>query len=303
MQDASSLLAAYDDQLRSEAETPTAIAVTRLGPLRLVSFARGRGFVTYRDLGGADAADIARWVEGAHRHFTNNSEFRIVEWKTRGHDHAPGLHDALVAHGFIPEEPESIMVGEVRSLVSDVALPEGVTLRTIDSPDDVARMCAMQAEVFAGVESDAMTQALLRRLALKDGMSLWIAEAGGRDRHLGPTGACPRHGVCRHLGRRHARRMARERHLSRIDLGAGSGRVGRREDADPQRLHRFLTTHPGSGRTGEGVNNDALCMEARADGFIDLGPTLDAASDVEELTLASNLLGHTKEQVTRSFAQ
>lgn len=179
MQDASSLLAAYDDQLRSEAETPTAIAVTRLGPLRLVSFARGRGFVTYRDLGGADAADIARWVEGAHRHFTNNSEFRIVEWKTRGHDHAPGLHDALVAHGFIPEEPESIMVGEVRSLVSDVALPEGVTLRTIDSPDDVARMCAMQAEVFAGVESDAMTQALLRRLALKDGMSLWIAEAGG----------------------------------------------------------------------------------------------------------------------------
>lgn len=44
-------------------------------------------------------------------------------------------------------------------------------------------------------------------------------------------------------------------------------------------------------------------MEARADGFIDLGPTLDAASDVEELTLASNLLGHTKEQVTRSFAQ
>jgi predicted GNAT family acetyltransferase len=89
------------------------------------------------------------------------------------------LHDALVAHGFIPEEPESIMVGEVRSLVSDVALPEGVTLRTIDSPDDVARMCAMQAEVFADVESDAMTQALLRRLALKDGMSLWIAEAGG----------------------------------------------------------------------------------------------------------------------------
>ena len=32
--------------------------------------------------------------------------------KTWAHDHAPGLHDALVANGFIPDEPESIMIGE-----------------------------------------------------------------------------------------------------------------------------------------------------------------------------------------------
>ncbi|UMG91456.1 hypothetical protein [Nocardioides sp. TF02-7] len=35
-----------------------------------------------------------------------------VEWKTRGHDRAPGLHEALVDHGFVPGEPESIMVGD-----------------------------------------------------------------------------------------------------------------------------------------------------------------------------------------------
>ena len=53
-------LDAYDRQLRTEAETPSAVAVTRLGPLRLVTFAGGRGFVTYRDLGGADRAMIGR---------------------------------------------------------------------------------------------------------------------------------------------------------------------------------------------------------------------------------------------------
>lgn len=56
------LLAAYDQQLRTDAETPSAVAVERLGPLRLVTFSGGRGFVTYRDLGGADAPRIAGWV-------------------------------------------------------------------------------------------------------------------------------------------------------------------------------------------------------------------------------------------------
>jgi hypothetical protein len=56
-------LAAYDERLRADAETPSAIEVTRLGPLRLVTFLGGRGFVTYRDLGGAEEDDVARLVQ------------------------------------------------------------------------------------------------------------------------------------------------------------------------------------------------------------------------------------------------
>lgn len=56
----SKLLAAYDQQLRTDAETPSAVAVERLGPLRLVTFAGGRGFVTYQDLAGAGADTIAQ---------------------------------------------------------------------------------------------------------------------------------------------------------------------------------------------------------------------------------------------------
>lgn len=44
--DSAALLAAYDSQLRTDAETPGAIAVARQGPLRLVTFAGGRGFIT-----------------------------------------------------------------------------------------------------------------------------------------------------------------------------------------------------------------------------------------------------------------
>jgi len=58
MDDRPALLRAYDEQLRTDAETPGTLSVVRLGPLRLATFAGGRGFVTYQDLGGADASAI-----------------------------------------------------------------------------------------------------------------------------------------------------------------------------------------------------------------------------------------------------
>jgi len=103
-----------------------------------------------------------------------------VEWKTRGHDRAPGLHDALVSSGFAPDEPESIMIGEARRLAVDVALPDGVGVREVTSEPDVRAMCAMQAEVFGDTDTEDTGNAVLRRLAAGDGMQLWVAEAGGQ---------------------------------------------------------------------------------------------------------------------------
>jgi hypothetical protein len=173
-------LDAYDSQLRTEAETPSAIAVARLGPLRLVTFAGGRGFVTYRDLGDADAATIARWVEDAVAHYRADAAIARVEWKTRGHDRAPGLHEALAANGFVPGEPESIMVGEAALLAVDCPLPQGVELRQVTSEADVRALSASQEVIFGGDFADEMTDALLRRLSRGDGMELWVAEAEGQ---------------------------------------------------------------------------------------------------------------------------
>ncbi len=180
MTDASTLLAVYDEQLRTDAETPSALSVTVHGPLRLVTFPDGRGFVTYRDLGGADAAGIRALVSATVAHFTAQREVTKVEWKTRGHDHAPGLHEALVGAGFEPEEPESIMLGEARLLAVDVRLPDGVTLRTVTDEADVRAMSAMADEAFGDPVSDERADSLLHRLTLDDGMELWVAEADGR---------------------------------------------------------------------------------------------------------------------------
>ncbi len=178
--DPTQLLARYDAQLRTDAETPSAISVTTHGPLRLVAFAGGRGFVTYQDLDGADGDQIQELVSAALDHFRADPTILRVEWKTRGHDHAPGLHDSLIEAGFEPNEPESIMIGEASALAVDVALPDAVTLRTVSTEPDVRAMSAMADEVFGDPVSPEMADALLRRLARNDGMELWVAEAEGQ---------------------------------------------------------------------------------------------------------------------------
>ena len=187
MNDRSRFLAAYDEQLRTDAETPSALAVSVLGPLRLVTFPGGRGFVTYQDLGGADADEIRPLVAAALAHYQANPEVTQVEWKTRAHDDAPGLHESLLDHGFVAEEPESIMIGAAKRLAVDVRLPHGVTLRQITEESDVRAMTAMSAQVFGDsvAQGAAMADALLRRLSLDHGMELWIAEA---DRHVVSAG-------------------------------------------------------------------------------------------------------------------
>jgi hypothetical protein len=178
--DHAALLEAYDEQLRTDAETASAASVTRLGPLRLATFESGRGFITYRDLDGADAGTIRGLVPRALAHFEADPDIGHVEWKTRGHDHAPGLHDALVDNGFVKGEPESIMVGEARLLAVDVPLPDGVTLRRITDEADIRAMTAMQDEAFGDRIAASMADYLLRRLARQDGMEMWVAEAEGR---------------------------------------------------------------------------------------------------------------------------
>jgi len=173
------LLIAYDQQLRTDAETPSATGVERLGPLRLVTFAGGRGFVTYQDLDGANARRIAGWVAEALAFYRSDPAIVRVEWKTRGHDHAPGLHEALLDNGFEPDETESIMIGAANALNADVQLPPGVSLRRVSAERDIRAMSAMQDEVFGTDVSDGNADAILRRVALDDGMELWVAEHEG----------------------------------------------------------------------------------------------------------------------------
>lgn len=178
--DPTALLAAYDEQLRADAETPCAISVTRVGPLRLANFAGGRGFVTYRDLGGADVTAIRQLVPAVLAHYCSDPDINRIEWKTRGHDLAPGLEATLRHNGFAPDPPESIMIGDAQSLAVGLPLPTGVSVRQVTEEPDVRAMAVMQDEAFGEPVRDENVDALLRRQSVDKLMELWVAEVGGR---------------------------------------------------------------------------------------------------------------------------
>lgn len=172
-------LAAYDAQLRTDAEAASASRADRLGPLWLLTFGVGHGFITYQDLGDADSGTLRRLVADASTYYRDYPEIHQVEWKTRGHDYAPGLHESLLENGFVAGEPESIMIGHAQSLAVEVTVPAGVTIRRVTAEPDVRAMTAMQAVVFGESDSYDRAAEMLRRIATDDGMELWVAEAGG----------------------------------------------------------------------------------------------------------------------------
>jgi hypothetical protein len=171
------LLEAYDAQLREQAEMTSATSFDRVGPLWRGTFG-DRGFVSYRSLEGYTGAALDDLIAHTVEHYRADGRITSAEWKTRGHDGPPDLADRLRHHGFEPEEPETVMVGEAARLAEAVALPEGVQLRRIDTvPNpypELVRAAAAQAKAFGvafGVED------WMRRLARNaDQVEFWIAE-------------------------------------------------------------------------------------------------------------------------------
>jgi hypothetical protein len=172
------LLAAYDTQLRGEPEALGAARRIRLGPLWLACFPGGRGFITYRDLGGLRGTALAGLVGAAIGCLAADPEVREVEWKTRAHDTADGLHAALLDHGFAPQERESIMIGRAELLALDLPVPDGVRLRRVTEPEEVRRASHAADVLFGGQPDEHRAVDLLGRVAR--GAEVWIAEAEGR---------------------------------------------------------------------------------------------------------------------------
>jgi ribosomal protein S18 acetylase RimI-like enzyme len=177
--DAATLLAAYDAQLRGVAEVAGSLSWDREGPLwRAVSMTDG--FVSYESLEGVD--DVDALIGDTVAFFEGIPEVERFEWKTRGHDWPPDLGARLEAQGLEPEEIETVMVGEAQALAVDVDLPDGVTVRRVDQVPErdqvVTEAATMQRAVFGAGPSAEEVLDRLDRMAGRE--QFWVVEADGR---------------------------------------------------------------------------------------------------------------------------
>ena len=121
------LLAAYDSQLRGRVpeQLPEGEVAERDGPVvRFYGGAGGQGWVLYRDLGDLEGAALDVLIARQVAFFADRGE--RFEWKQHGHDLPEDLSERLLAHGFVPEDTETIVVARVDEIAGEPVLPDGV---------------------------------------------------------------------------------------------------------------------------------------------------------------------------------
>jgi GNAT superfamily N-acetyltransferase len=174
--DAAALLTVYDAQLRLESTPP---AVGWDGPLQRCVFPGHNGYVTYRDLAGLRGPALDQAIARQVAFF---AELGIAfEWKVRGHDEPADLVQRLTAAGFVPEPQESVIMGAVDDVLAGPAptLPAEVTVRAVSSDDDLARIAALEEQVWAEDRSWLAPSLAAERDRNPDALLVVIAEAAG----------------------------------------------------------------------------------------------------------------------------
>src|SRR5215467_9886541 len=142
------LLVAYDAQLRGQMPDPMPEGwrVERDGPV-LRHFTESGGFIGYRSVAELAPDELDALIARQRDVFAARGE--QVEWKWHSHDRPSDLPDRLRAAGFLPDDPETVVVGLAEPLTVDPAqLPDGVRLRFVTGRADLDRIAAMEGEVW-----------------------------------------------------------------------------------------------------------------------------------------------------------
>ncbi len=131
--DIHAVLAAHDAQVRRSGAVPPGFVVHATDRVLWVTAPAGSesSYVEWSDL-DETTADAA--IADAVEHFAGRS----FEWKTYGRDTPADLGERLAAAGFVADEPESFVVGEVAAVLAATAghdAVEGIEIRAAGRAD------------------------------------------------------------------------------------------------------------------------------------------------------------------------
>jgi hypothetical protein len=145
---ATDLLARYDAQLRAVVPDPMpeGLRVERDGPiLRFIGLGEGSG-IFYRDLGGLGGAGLDELIARQVQVFADRRG--SFEWKLHAHDRPADLAERLIAHGFVPDDQETVLIASVDDVTGEVGALDGASLREVSERDDLDRIGAMEEAIW-----------------------------------------------------------------------------------------------------------------------------------------------------------
>src|SRR5258708_19467662 len=188
------VLAAFNRQVREgTARDGTGAAFETDGDLgrRLAVPGRGGSGVLWSNLDASNADEV---IAAQVKLFAGRGE--EFEWKLYSYDEPADLAGRLMAAGFRPEEPESLMIAaidEITGALSSSKLPPGIRLERATDETGVDRLLRGHELVFGGEESELRASLLAQLASAPLTTDLVIAMAGdepvssARTAYLGGT--------------------------------------------------------------------------------------------------------------------
>jgi hypothetical protein len=171
--DDDTLRALYDRALRQNIRYGHTRREVVNGVIRHVTEPPRLNFVLYSDLteGNADAA-IAEQV--AH--------FRALgqpfEWKVYDHDRPADLRERLLRHGFVADEPDTIMVLDLQEAPEPLLQPVEADVRRLTSPEQLDDLVSILEGVYEN-SFDWVYPQLGGDMARPDYLSIYVAYVNG----------------------------------------------------------------------------------------------------------------------------
>lgn len=130
---------------------------------------------TYIIYSGLDPAHVEEAIATEVAYVTSRG--RTVEWKVYGHDEPRDLSGRLAAHGFTPDEPETLMAADLLHPPPPAETETEIIIRRIGDEAGLHDLIAVQTAVF---ERDHAAIADEFRSRLTDpALGLYVAYSGG----------------------------------------------------------------------------------------------------------------------------
>jgi len=172
------LLAAFDEQARAEPPVPAAGVWHESDGELLRVVGQVRGFISAPRDAGARGAELDRLIARQRDYFAARGE--AVEWKTYDYDEPADLPARLRAAGFVPEEPETVLVAPAAAVAAVPVLPGGVVLRQVTADADMRRIAAMESRVWDSDRGWTGDHLIREVAAAPDDYVVLTAEAAGQ---------------------------------------------------------------------------------------------------------------------------
>ncbi|MGW4893523.1 GNAT family N-acetyltransferase [Kitasatospora sp. NPDC004240] len=172
------VLGLFDERIRREArpDSPRARVEWTGAVVRQTGEADAWNGVLWSGLDGADEAAVDAVIAEQVAHYTAlGVDF---EWKHYAHDRPASLPARLLAAGFTPEDPETLMVAGIGDLPDATAVPEGIELRAVTDEAGVDLVIAVHEQAFGTDGSRLRARILAQLTEAPDIITVVLAMAG-----------------------------------------------------------------------------------------------------------------------------